>query len=125
MHSLDDVPTVVKYPADVFRVNSARKMGVTVMTSVSARCADPLLDSEMTTVLRKRQYVQSGLKYIRTVLTSNSERLDPLSETPTRNSSRMKYLALVTLGSSPGSGVAERLQTHKDTFLSGVGSSTV
>lgn len=43
VHSLDDVPTVVKYPADIFRVNSARKMRVTVMTSVSAGCADPLL----------------------------------------------------------------------------------
>lgn len=31
----------------------------------------------------------------------------------------MKYLALVTLGSSPGSGVAERIQTHKGMILSG------
>lgn len=53
VHSLDDVPTVVKYPADIFRVHSARKMRVTVMASVSACRADPLLESKRITLEMK------------------------------------------------------------------------
>lgn len=38
----------------------------------------------------------------------------PQIEALTRNSSRMKNLALVTLGSSPGSGVAVREKENKE-----------
>lgn len=42
VHPLNDVPTVVEDPADVFRVDGTGKMGVTIVPAVSAGCADPL-----------------------------------------------------------------------------------
>ena len=42
MHPLYDVATVTEDAADVFCVDGAGEMGVTVMPSVPAGCADPL-----------------------------------------------------------------------------------
>lgn len=42
VHPLDDVSTVIEDTADVFRVDSAGKVGVTVVSSIPACCADPL-----------------------------------------------------------------------------------
>lgn len=126
MHSLDDVPTVVKYPADIFRVHSARKMRVTVMASVSACRADPLLESKRITLEMKNANAanvavisHAQFKFQNSLTQNILKGIHCIIKTPTRNSSRMKYLALVTLGSSPGSGVAERIQTHKGMILSG------
>ena len=35
--SLDDVPTVIKHPFDIFRIDGAREMGVAVMSTVLFR----------------------------------------------------------------------------------------
>jgi hypothetical protein len=52
VHPLNDVPTVVEDPADVFRVDGAGKMGVTIVPAVSAGCADPLKSHSETQILQ-------------------------------------------------------------------------
>lgn len=49
VHSLDDVSAVVEDPTDVFRVHRTCKMGVTVVTAVSAFCTDPLRKDKVKT----------------------------------------------------------------------------
>lgn len=45
MHPLYDVPTVIEDAADVFCIHCAGEVGVTVVPSVPAGCADPLKET--------------------------------------------------------------------------------
>lgn len=40
MHTLNNVPTVIKHPADILSIHCAREVRVAVMPSITAGCAD-------------------------------------------------------------------------------------
>lgn len=42
VHSLDDVPAVIKHPPDILRVHGTGEVGVAVVSAIAARSADPL-----------------------------------------------------------------------------------
>lgn len=155
MHPLYDVATVTEDAADVFCVDRAGEVGVTVMPAFTAGCADPLEKSQnnrwvsaadqishcgvrwpwgalLTPSVQNAVFPTLHRNYIHDHLlnsptTANrllgswlNHMLPPFFCEPnrqhskdsrrhfvhTRNSSRMKYFALVTRGSSPCSGTA-------------------
>lgn len=52
MHPLYDVATVIEDAADVFCVDRAGEVGVTVMPSIPAGCADPLKKTQQYSQVR-------------------------------------------------------------------------
>jgi len=78
MHALYDVAAVVEHPFDVFRVHGAGKVRIAVVLALPRGRADALTETELISPK-----------------TSENE-----TDTLTRNSSRIKYLALNTSGCS-------------------------
>ena len=96
MHSLNDVSTIVEYPTYIFRINSGRKVWITVMTICFVRLSTYFLKSTNRSKHRPIPAVKRS------------------SWSLTKNSSRMKNFAFVTSGGSFGT-----LCTEKSTTRSG------
>lgn len=92
MHSLDDVPAIVEHSFDVFRVDGAREVRVTIMLAVAAR----------RTYTLERQGGRNRMPpTVARIDRGTNARITCIILT--RNSSLIKYLALMTSGTSEGS----------------------
>lgn len=81
---MNNVSTIIEYPFNIFRIYSTCEMRITVMFTVPTCCRNTLNTK------------------IELTLLNEGNNLILL----TKNSSRMKYLALITSGSSPDSIIA-------------------
>lgn len=98
---MDNVTTIIEYSPDVLRVDGACEMGITVVLSIAARRRDALQSKgEVSLEMSDRTNSLSLHSLSGRGGFPPKGRNDENAAQLTRNSSRMKYFARITSGSS-------------------------